>query len=238
MDVLSPPPPRRNWALFLDLDGTLIDIAERPDAVEVPPGLIAALTAVEAWLGGALAIVSGRPMADLDRLLAPLSVARAAEHGAVLRYGGQTMVTARKLPPDWIVRIRQEMQAWPGVLLEEKSCSVAVHYRQCPEYAGAVEQLLRKLVQRDLGFEVLSARMAFEIRDSSVHKGRAVAEFMKLLPFSDRLPVFVGDDVTDEDGFREARAQGGMGLHVKTTFGNSPAHVRAWLNEFSDAPFA
>ena len=222
-------PPQQNWALFLDLDGTLLDIAERPDAVVVPEGLVAVLAALRDFLGGALAVVSGRPMADLDRLLRPLACDCGAEHGAVLRYRGANAVLGEGVPPVWVARIRVAAQDWPGVLVEEKTRGVAVHYRQAPQYARAIEQLLRSLVTADRRFQILCAHMAFELRDAEVHKGRAVAEFMAREPYCGRLPVFVGDDVTDEDGIREAVLQGGLGLRVAEAFAGETAKVRAWL---------
>jgi trehalose 6-phosphate phosphatase len=230
--VPQPPSPQPDWALFLDLDGTLLDIAPRPDAVIVPDGLLEHLSCARAFLGGALAIVSGRKVSDIERFLAPLDLPLAGEHGAVLRIGGAEMMTARMLPPSWIIRIRQKSEYWPGVLVEEKRCGLTVHYRQVPEYARAIERFLAQLVDEDRSFEVLPAHMAFELRDGFVHKGRAVAEFMKRTPFAGRIPIFVGDDITDEDGIREAEARGGLGLRVKDTFSNSPACVRAWLEQF------
>ncbi len=220
---------QENWALFLDLDGTLLEIAERPDAVVVPGDLIAGLAAARDFLDGALAVVSGRPMADLDRLLYPLSLDCGGEHGAVLRYRGATEVLGEAVPLVWVARIRTAAQAWPGVLVEEKARSIAVHYRQAPQYAQAIEQLLRGLVTADRRFQILGAQMAFELRDADVHKGRAVAGFMAREPYRGRLPVFVGDDVTDEDGIREAVRQGGLGLRVAEAFAGRTAAVRAWL---------
>lgn len=221
----------RDWALFLDLDGTLIDLAASPDAVIVPQNLAQDLAVVRDKLGGALAIVSGRPMRDLDRLLAPLDLPCAAEHGAVIRRNGVTTVARKPVPQAWRQTIRNTTRDWQGVLVEEKQCVVAVHYRHAPHYAGKIEALLLALAGSDSDFSLLTAHMAFEIRARNVDKGHAVRTLMEDVPFQNRTPVFVGDDVTDEDGMREAVRQGGLGLHVSDVFGGATENVRRWLRE-------
>lgn len=226
------PPIKADWALFLDLDGTLIDLAETPDASVVPDGLLSDLAAVREKLGGAVAIVSGRKMSDLDRFLGPAGLPRAGEHGAVLRRESRDVITGRAVPGEWRAAIQAAAVAWPGVLVEDKTCSMSIHYRQAPQFAAAIETLLRGLTEADRGFEVLPAHMAFELRDGQVHKGAAVEVFMRHTPFEGRIPVFVGDDVTDEDGMRVAIRHGGMGLRVGEAFGGRPCNVRAWLHDF------
>ena len=126
---------------------------------------------------------------------------------------------------------------WPGVLVEEKTHGVAVHYRLAPQREGEVHDLVRAIVAQDAeNFEVLPARMAFEVRHRTLTKATAVTSFMPRPPFSGRVPVFVGDDVTDEDGFRAAEAMGGLGLRVQDVFGGQPAQVRRWLETFSGRP--
>ncbi len=229
---MLPPRPQRNWALFLDLDGTLLDIAARPEAVVVPDNLAQDILAAKAWLGGALAIVSGRSMASLVQVFGPVDLNLVAEHGAVQRYHGIESGIARPLPPASRARIREAARAWPGTLVEEKASCVAVHYRQAPHCAKAIEALLEEIARTDRRFQLLSSRMAFELRDAEVNKGTAVKMLMRTPPYAGRIPVFVGDDITDEDGFREAVAQGGLALHVNGTFDGNPANVRAWLKNF------
>jgi trehalose 6-phosphate phosphatase len=232
----SIPQPRPNWALFLDIDGTLLDIAPRPDAVAAPSGLAKSLARASRWLGGALALASGRTLPEIDQLMAPLCLPCVAEHGAVLRFpsGATTFAGQDCVTPDrWRVELRAGARDWKGVLVEDKAFSVAVHYRLAPERVDEVRELVRAIAAQDPAFEVLPARMAFEIRHRSLTKAAAVDRFMPTPPFAGRFPVFVGDDVTDEDGFRAARAMGGLGLNVQDCFGGEPAQVRRWLNAFA-----
>jgi trehalose 6-phosphate phosphatase len=237
---ITPPTPRPDWALFLDIDGTLIDIAPTPDAVEVPETLAPALAAANAWLGGALAIVSGRSLAEIDWLMAPLRLPCVGEHGAVIRYPDGAVDRAdvsRAVPAAWRARLRDATDDWTGVLVEEKAFSVAVHYRLAPPREGQIRALVDALAAENTAdFEVLPASMAFEIRHRGLTKALAVEAFMAQPPFAGRVPVFVGDDVTDEDGFRAARAMGGLGLHVKQVFSGQPSEVRRWLSAFTPSP--
>ncbi|MDE2629836.1 MAG: trehalose-phosphatase [Alphaproteobacteria bacterium] len=230
------PVPRRDWALFLDIDGTLIDIAPSPDAVKVSDTLAASLAAAGRWLAGALAIVSGRTFAKIDELMAPLVLPCAGEHGAVIRLPDGAIRNAgaeHAVPNAWRERVHVATRNWHGVIAEFKPYSIAVHFRQAPARERDVRCLLETIVAGSApNFEILSARMAFEIRHRSVTKGAAVHELMKHTPFFGRTPVFVGDDVTDEDGFRAARDLGGLALHVNEAFGGEPSNVRRWLKTF------
>jgi len=230
------PEPRRDWSLFLDIDGTLIDIAETPEAVIVPDTLSSTLAAARDWLGGALAIVSGRPFAKIDELMAPLVLPCAGEHGAILRLPDGTIRKADALsavPEPWQQRVRAAVRNWNGLVVEYKRYSIAAHFRQVPERQDDLRKLFDSVVAEDSGdFEVLPARMAYEIRHRALNKGTAVREFMKHPPFRGRVPVFVGDDVTDEDGFSAAREMGGLALHVNEAFGKQPSNVRRWLESF------
>jgi trehalose 6-phosphate phosphatase len=236
MQPLDAPLPCADWALFLDVDGTLIDIAARPDRVSVPEGLPATLNRVKDRLGGALALISGRPLDDIDRLMAPYRLPCAAEHGAILRWGdgtvrsqGDRYVVQEKLREE----LREAARSWPGTIVEEKRYNVVVHYRQSPFCHGAVRDFTRSLaIKAGPEFEVLPARMAFEIRHRALNKGHAVNAFLAEPPFHSRRPVFVGDDVTDEDGFRMAVALGGIGIDVRVVFAGEPSRVRAWLESF------
>lgn len=229
--------PRPNWALFLDIDGTLLDIAPRPDAVVTPPGLARTLARASAWLGGALALASGRTLAEIDQLAAPFRAPCVAQHGAVVRYPDGAVSVAGAdciVPQRWRVELRAAARDWPGVLVEEKSHGIAVHYRLAPEWEDEVRRAVEAAVAKDpTQFEVLPARMAFEIRHRALTKAVAVDRFMPRPPFAGRVPVFVGDDVTDEDGFRAAEALGGLGLNVHERFGGEPAQVRRWLETFA-----
>lgn len=221
------------WALFLDLDGTLLDIAPRPDAVIVPPALPDTLAALCDRLEGALAIVTGRARETVDALLAPFSPAGGFGHGAELRDAtGRTRGTEAMppLPPEWPERLARLAAERPGLLLERKPHGLALHFRAVPQHEalvrGALEALLDGHADR---FALLPAHMAYELRPRLATKSRAVKALMGMAPFRDRIPVVVGDDVTDEDAMEEARRQGGLGLHVGRDFTGGPAEVRAWL---------
>jgi trehalose 6-phosphate phosphatase len=226
-----PPVPQRDWALFLDLDGTLLDIAATPDAVVVPGDLVTDLQAAAAALGGALAIVSGRDLREVDRLLDPLRIPAGGEHGAVIRLpSGARDDVALKVPSDWLEDLLRLQETCPGVLTEVKSHNVVAHYRSVPAYEGKVKRLASELVSRDPeSFELLHAKMAVEIRPRAVTKARAVDRLMEVEPFAGRTPVFIGDDITDHDGFAAAIEHGGIALDVGMVFSGRPQEVRAWL---------
>lgn len=231
----APPVPRRDWALFFDLDGTLLDIATTPDGVVVPRDLVADLQAAAATLGGALAVVSGRDLGEIDDLLWPLRLPAGGEHGAVVRLpGGSSDEVALKVPEDWIGELRRLAESCPGVLIELKPHNVVAHYRNAPAHAATVRGLVSGLVCRDSnGFELLDAKMAVEIRARAVNKARAVDCLMQVEPFAGRIPVFVGDDTTDRDGFGAAIERGGIALDVGVSFAGRPDKVRAWLKRIA-----
>ena len=233
MTCFRVPAIERDWALFLDLDGTLLDIAPTPDAVVVPPGLVATLDAVRGRLDGALAVVTGRARAVADRLLAPLTLPGGFGHAAELRDPAGRVAGDAAIPPlpsEWPARLAQQAAAWPGVILEVKPHGLALHYRAAPQLRDATRDALLALLRgHDDAFALLPAHMAFEIRPRAATKARAVHALMRSPPFLGRRPVFVGDDVTDEDGMAAARDLGGFGLHVGRDFRGGPAEVRAWL---------
>jgi trehalose 6-phosphate phosphatase len=223
---------RRDWALFLDLDGTLLDIAAKPDEVKVPSMLALELSRVRHDLDGAVAIVSGRELAVLDDLLSPFSGAGAGEHGAVVRLpdGSLDKVRTPVIPRLWIEKLRAAAESWPGIVVERKPRSVCVHYRLAPEREQDALALVSSLPDLEAeGFTILRSKMAFEVKPRSSSKGRAVALLMETPPFVGRTPVYVGDDVTDEDGIAMAAKLGGFGLRVEQAFEGQPQKVRDWL---------
>ena len=229
--VSVPPAPARDWALFLDLDGTLLDIAATPASVVVPSDLVSDLLGATRALSGAVAIVSGRALPDIDCLLKPLRLAGGGEHGAVVRLpdGTEDQVGAR-VPLAWAQAFIELQEACPGILTEVKPHNVVAHFRNAPDQAEKVTRLARQLVARaPEDFEVMEAKMAVEIRPRAVTKARPVHRLMAQPPFQGRVPVFVGDDVTDEDGFAAARQHGGLALHVAERFNGRPQEVRDWL---------
>lgn len=230
------PAPNPDWALFLDIDGTLLDIAPTPEEVHVPETLIHTLSQASAWLGGALAIVSGRPFAQIDKLFAPLRLPGGAGHGASIRKPGgkiESASAALAVPSEWRTLLHNAVKIWPGVVVEDKPHGVAVHYRAAPERKAEIAELVAGLTARDsASFEVMPARKAFEIRNRTLTKAVVVRSLMRHAPFKGRVPVFVGDDVTDQDGFRAAEEKGGIALDVGLAFDGRPASVRAWLERF------
>lgn len=223
---------RRDWALFLDLDGTLLDIASRPDLVAVPEHLADYLETLRDSLEGALAIVTGRALPVLDDLLHPFRSPGAGEHGAVVRLpdGSLNEIAALQIPSIWLDELDRAAEDWPGTVVERKARSVVMHYRMAPQREAQAEALVRGLPGlAAAGFIVLPARMAFEVKPKGASKARAVALLMEQAPFTGRRPVFVGDDVTDEAGIEMAQVLGGFGLRVDDDFGGDPARVRDWI---------
>lgn len=228
-----PKPPRLTLrhALFLDLDGTLIDIAERPSAIVVPRDLPALLMRLQIFLGGAVAIVSGRPLGDLLAYLAPADLDIIAEHGAVVKRRGKPAPTPEAIwPESWQNRLQSFLDDHPAAEIEYKTSSIALHFRREPDAANAASRLLNALVsEAPAGAEILPAKMAFELKLSPVNKGQAIIDLMKVEPYRRRIPVFAGDDVTDEPGFAAVQAMNGVALPVDRAFGGEPRLVRAWL---------
>ena len=233
-----PPPPRvpglgpiGRAALLLDFDGTLVEIAATPAAVVVPPSLPGLLLRLAGELGGALAVVSGRPLRDLDHFL-PVPIAFAGDHGATLRPDPQAPALQPDLPHPpaaWRVRAAEFLARHPAALIEDKQHGFVIHYRQAPEAGPAAEALMASLVAEDPGaFTLLQARMAWEICPAGASKATAVRALMARPPFAGRTPIFIGDDVTDEEGMEAARGFGGMGFRLDDAFG-SPAELRDWL---------
>jgi trehalose 6-phosphate phosphatase len=206
-----------DWALFLDVDGTLLHFADTPDAVEVGEHLHRALERLAPLLGGALALISGRRIADLDRLFAPLVLPIAGLHGLERRDAGGTL--HRLADEAGLDELRGPLAefaaAHPGVLLEDKGQALALHYRRAPAAEGAARQLVERLAADRLDrLRVLDGKMVLEIKPRLANKGAAIGGFMGEAPFAGRRPVFAGDDVTDEDGFAVVNGLGGASIRV------------------------
>jgi trehalose 6-phosphate phosphatase len=220
-------------ALLLDLDGTLIDIAATPDAVVVPPDLPDLLATLRDRLGGALAIVTGRPIAQVDALLPGVATAVAGEHGGSIRPHPLAAVVrppAEPVPPDWLDALAALAERYPGAILERKARGLVMHFRQAPQAGPVFAQALRERLANWPHHRLSEALMAWEVKPVGIDKGMAVRTLMAAAPFAGRVPVFIGDDVTDEDGMRVAREMGGLGLRVQEQFGDA-AGVRAWLKQ-------
>ena len=215
-------------ALFLDCDGTLAAIAERPSEARIAPATLALLARLAGALDGALAVVSGRAVADLDRLLAPLVLPIAGGHGAERRDGAGRRHPARPDGPSLAgatARLQAFAERHQGLIVETKPASVALHYRMRPELAAAARTEAAGIAAGRPTLRLLHGLMVVEVSASKRTKGDAIAEFMAEPPFAGRRPVFVGDDVTDEDGFAAVMAIGGIA--VKIGAGPSLARLRA-----------
>ncbi len=220
---LPPPPPlsgsASRWALLLDADGVLLEIVARPELARATGAAIAALGACQDTFGGAVAIVSGRPIDQLKKLFVPLDLAWAGLHGLEWMVpGGPRQFMG---PADGkIAHIKPAAMAFadshPGVLVEDKGRTLALHTRLAPEHGAAAAALAADLAA-DLGYEVMAGKRVVEIKPSGIDKGAAVEALMAVAPFAGRTPVFAGDDVTDEAGFAAVEARGGMAIRVGPT---------------------
>jgi len=233
MDAL---PPFDRAALMLDMDGTLIGLAPTPDAVVVPPGLPQSLTRLRNALNGALAIVTGRPIETVDRLFGDAPGAVAGEHGGAIRHRLGAGIERPNLPSPpsaWLDQAEALVRRYPGALLERKARGFALHYRQAPAARDTFHAALAALVATTPEFDLLPAHMLWEVRPRGTDKGAAVAALMEHAPFTGRRPVFIGDDITDEDGMRVARSFGGAGYRVDAVFRDTDG-VRAWLTSCAE----
>lgn len=231
-------PPLDRAALLLDMDGTLLDLAPTPDTVVVPPGLADTLRRLRDQLDGALAVVTGRPIAQVDALFPGVPYAVAGEHGGAIRYApdaGTVRLELPEVPEAWREAAAEAISTHPGSLLEHKRRGFVFHFRAVPGHGPALLDAAHAIVGADAGrFQVMQASMAWEVRPRGADKGSAVLALMRQPPFAGRTPVFIGDDVTDEDGIRAAVSLGGVGLRVDEAFG-SPSGVRNWLAKAVEA---
>ena len=232
-DAGLPARPGADAALLLDLDGTLLDIAPPPMSVRGGAGSARTLRRLRARLGEALAIVTGRPIEQVDAAAGDsLRGRRRAwrRHAPRTRRRGRSARRCRSPPTAWLHRGRPARRnRIPASALERKERGFVLHYRAAPEAGPELGSRLAEMVaEQAASFALKPASMAWEVRPRGVDKGTAVRELMRLPPFAGRRPVFIGDDVTDEDGIRAARELGGAGYRVPEIFGDA-AGVRAWL---------
>ncbi len=237
------PPPDRDYCLFLDFDGTLVNLENAPGDVARDAALVSLLQATAQGLGGAVAIVSGRPIDAIDALVAPLSMPVAGVHGFERRAANGIIY---RPTPDLarIAVLRGRLQEFvaenPGLLLEDKTAALAVHYRNAPFLAERVREYLQSL-QLLFGseFELLEGSAVIEIKPAVHNKATAVEAFMQEAPFAGRIPIYIGDDTTDCDGFVAVERLEGMAIAVGTRVSTpwrlrDPAAVRAWLVDFNN----
>jgi trehalose 6-phosphate phosphatase len=231
-------------AVFLDFDGTLVDLAPTPDGVRLEAGVVEALALLAERHGGALALVSGRPVAQIDAMLAPLSLPVAGVHGVERRGAdGALHVAATPDVSSVLARARALAAMHPGLLVEHKRGAVALHYRLAPELEQLCLQEMTAAVQACPGVLLLHGKMVLEAKPAATDKGGAIAAFMRESPFAGRRPVFAGDDTTDEAGFAFVQQVGGQGVKVgkgpsaATLRLASPGALRAALLAASVSPF-
>jgi len=218
--VRPPPPPlARDCALFLDIDGTLAELAQVPDAVHIDAQIAAALPCLVQDLGGALALVTGRAITNADLLFPGMKLPMAGQHGCERRdaTGAIHLHAPRGDTYARLCRLfRRLAKRHPSLLIETKGASIALHYRASPEIASQVRRTLRRSLRHAGGYTLQPGKMLLEVRPDGRDKGTAIADFMAEAPFAGRLPVFVGDDLTDEHGFATVERLGGWTVKVGT----------------------
>jgi len=203
------------FALFLDIDGTLLDLAPTPEAVVVPDRLREDLATVAALLEGALALITGRTLASADALFAPGHYPVAALHGADIRFPDGSRQSPAATPGFQRARTLLQEQRPERTFLEDKGCALALHFRQAPEQQAAVEALMQAAADRaGPGWILQQGKMVVELKPAVACKGQALVRLMQMPPFAGRRPVAIGDDLTDAAMFREARRLGGLVVRV------------------------
>lgn len=202
-------------ALFLDFDGTMVDIAPQPHAVHVPQPLLTVLRDLKEYLQGAVAVISGRPIAQIDDFLLPLQLAVAGVHGAERRDAGGALHLLDTHPLDHVEEAACALAAGhPGLLVENKRGSLALHYRQAPELEDLCLRTMQDAVAESPGLTLQRGKMVVEAKPGGASKGRAIEEYLAEAPFAGRTPLFIGDDVTDEVGFSTVQRLGGLGIKI------------------------
>ncbi|MEX2123781.1 MAG: trehalose-phosphatase [Woeseia sp.] len=239
----SPDIANHQWAWFLDVDGTLLEIEARPDLVIADRYLLDLLDSLNRACDGAVALISGRSLDQLDAIFGQLKLAAAASHGLEQRWMDGTLVNeAKAIPAGSISRVVDFAERHPGLLVEYKPFSIGVHYRSRPELEATVLEALEKIcAELDNDARLMRGKMLVEILPAAANKGSAIRSFMQTHPFEGRLPVFIGDDVTDEYGFAVVNELGGMSIRVGDAAHtvaawqlDSVADLRAWLKSTLD----
>ncbi|MGE6742230.1 trehalose-phosphatase [Allorhizobium pseudoryzae] len=243
LDILKGRP--RDYALFLDIDGTLIDLAERPEAIVVPPDLSDHLQALSRRMDGALALVTGRALAFADGLFRPLSFPIAGLHGAERRRADGSIDGLTTDPRFTTLKrsLERVTSDWKGILIEDKGAAVAAHYRQAPEWQASLEAVMRSaLEEAGPDYALQRGKMVIEIRPARASKGAAVHAFLSENPFEGRIPITIGDDLTDEAMFKVANERGGLSIRIgepgdetaaQTTIASAAA-LRAILKDLAE----
>jgi trehalose 6-phosphate phosphatase len=233
----------RQCAILLDIDGTILDFAPSPEQVQVPADLRQTLERLRDLTGGAVALVSGRPLTNIDTIFAPLKLAAIGGHGAEWRAApsAQASSRARPLDADLKRKLAAVCKLGPGVIAEDKGYSFALHYRLAPEQGEAVRAAVAAICDeaKAEAIEILLGKSVVEIKAAGISKANAVRDLMAVAPFAKRKPIFIGDDVTDEPVFAVVAQFGGLGFsvgHVAATVNGrfaKPQSVRKWLAQLA-----
>jgi trehalose 6-phosphate phosphatase len=237
-------PDLRKCAILLDIDGTILDLAPSPQQVWVPTGLRQTLARLDALTGGAVALVSGRPLNDIDLIFSPLELAAIGGHGAELRTaaGAEPVLRAKPLAAALKRRLAAVAELGPGILAEDKGYSLALHYRLAPDKGDAVRAAVDKICADAAPgtIEILPGKLVVEIKPAGINKANAVCDLMNRPPFANRNPIFIGDDTTDEPVFGIISQFDGLGFSVGRVVPgvnghfDRPESVRAWLTRIAN----
>lgn len=240
---LRPPALHVDCALFLDVDGSLVEFASRPERVVVPAALRSTLSQLSASLDGALALVSGRAVHAIDALFAPLRLPVAGLHGHALRTADGVLRQAAPLAamPAVVADAAMFCRRYAGALVEDKGVSIALHWRNAPAAEMPLRRFAEDALARLPGYRLQPGHCVIELLPAGGDKGSAIAALLEQPPFRDRRPVFVGDDLTDEPGFREVNARGGISVLVGARGDSAaryalpdPSSVRDWLGSLTN----
>jgi trehalose 6-phosphate phosphatase len=232
------------WAVFLDVDGTLLDLAATPDSIVVPVDLRDDLVAVSKKIDGALALVTGRPIAFVDGTFPGHRFCVAGLHGAEWRDASGAIAGVQAGDDFGLARerLKEAARDWPGVIIEDKGTAIAAHFRNATHLEGQVRTFMDGLAESlGAGWMLQKGKCVYEVRPGGRDKGEAVRTFMAGAPFAGRRPLVVGDDITDEAMFHYANGAGGLSVRVGLPAGPSearlvveaPATVRRWLGEMA-----
>lgn len=235
----------RHAAIFLDIDGTLLDIAPTPLEVMVSDELRATLASLFATFGGAVAFVSGRPVAEMDRLFHPLRLPAVGGHGAEIRFTPKSETRRSKiatLDDDLRAAFARIGRIGDGVIVEDKGYSIAIHYRLAPQLGGEIMKAVTAVCKNERcdSLEVLPGKLVIEIKPGGYDKGTGLREMMSVPPFTGRTPIFIGDDITDNAAFAVLPDFSGSGFSVGgvvpgTSFNfDGPQDVRRWLRYLTE----
>jgi trehalose 6-phosphate phosphatase len=233
-------------ALFLDVDGTLLEFAPLPQAVVAPDSLVSCLSRIEVALDGALALISGRSIYDLDRIFHPIRLRASGVHGAEFRMNPHAPIEIQPSADGLPEGARRKLDAiaaeFPGALVEDKRFSIAVHYRLAPRSATRLREALLAFNRSEalLDLELLEGRLVYELKPRAFNKGSAIRRFMTSPPFMQRMPIFIGDDATDAPALEAVEEMQGLAYAVGLAHPwvaerfATPANVRQWLEALAD----